>query len=113
MHEYSVTRSLVELCVREADKNGFNRIHRIHLVLGRFTGFSADSISFYFDYLKQGTSCQEAEVAFREVPIRVRCNACTRESTIAEPVLVCPECGAIDIDLLTGREFFVESIEGE
>jgi hydrogenase nickel incorporation protein HypA/HybF len=113
MHEYSVTKSLVDLCVREAHKNNFKKISRIHLTIGRFTGFSADSINFYFDYLKQGTSCQNAEITFREVPITIRCRTCNRESTIAEPLLVCPVCSALDIELLTGREFFVEAIEGE
>lgn len=113
MHEYSVTKSLVDLCVREAHDNSFKKIFRIHLTIGRFTGFSADSINFYFDYLKQGTSCQDAEIVFKEIPIQIRCRSCNSESTIAEPVLVCPLCNAIDIDLLTGREFFVESIEGE
>lgn len=113
MHEYSVTKSLVDLCVREAQTNNFKKIFRIHLTIGRFTGFSADSIVFYFDHLKQGTSCQDAKIAFKEVPITIRCRICNRESTIAEPVLVCPRCGEIDIDLLSGREFFVEAIEGE
>ena len=113
MHEYSVTKSLVDLCVREADNYGFKKIYRIHLVIGRFTGFSADSINFYFDYLKEGTKCQDAEIIFREVPIVIRCRSCSRESTIDQPMLICPQCNAVDIELLTGREFLVESIEGE
>ena len=113
MHEYGVTKSLVDLCDREADNNGFRRISRINLTIGRFTGFSADSINFYFEYLKQGTRCQDAEIVFKEVPITIRCRTCRQESTIEEPVLICPHCDAIDIELLTGREFFVESIEGE
>jgi hydrogenase nickel incorporation protein HypA/HybF len=113
MHEYSVTKSLVDLCIREADKNGFKKIYRIHLTIGRFTGFSADSINFYFDYLKEGTSCQDAEISFKEVPIAIRCRSCNRESTIEEPMLICPQCNAVDIELLAGREFLVESIEGE
>jgi len=113
MHEFSVTKSLVDLCNAEAEKNKFSRICKIHLKVGRFTGFSPDSISFYFEHLKPNTKCQDAEIIFDEVPIRIKCTDCGKENEIEEPILVCPECGKMTIEVISGREFFVESIEGE
>jgi hydrogenase nickel incorporation protein HypA/HybF len=111
MHEYSVTKSLVDLCNQEADKNNFRKIHKITLKIGKFTGFSPDSIRFYFDYLKPNTKCIEAEIIFEEVPIK--CHDCKQESVIDEPLFLCPHCGKTDISIISGREFYVESIEGE
>lgn len=113
MHEFGVTKSLVDLCNQEAEKNGFTKIYKINLKIGKFTGFSPDSILFYFEYLKPQTHCQDAEIIFKEVPIRIKCRTCGQESVIDEPIMVCPDCGAGDIEVLSGREFFVESIEGE
>ena len=113
MHEYSVTKSLVDLCDQEAKKNNFELVAKINLKIGKFSGFSPDAIQFYFDYLRPGTKCKNAVIAFHEVPIRIKCKTCGRESVIDEPLLMCPSCGKIDIEVLSGREFYVESIEGE
>jgi hydrogenase nickel incorporation protein HypA/HybF len=113
VHEFGVTKSLVELCNKEAEKNRINKVYRIYLRIGRFTGFSPDSIKFYFAHMKANTRCDTAELVFEEIPIRIKCKNCNKESKIDEPVLLCPDCGSNEIDLLSGREFFVASIEGE
>ena len=113
MHEFSVTKSLVDLCNQEADKNNMEKVYKIHLKVGKFTGFSADSIEFYFEHLKVNTKCRDACIAFEEIPIRIKCHDCRKEYTIEEPVLLCPTCGSDKIDLISGREFYVASIEGE
>lgn len=113
MHEYSVTKSLVDLCNREAENNNIKTITKINLKVGKFTGFSPDSITFYFEHLKGNTKCSNAKIEFEEVPIKIKCQACGSQNTIDEPILLCPDCGSDEIDLLSGREFFVASIEGE
>jgi hydrogenase nickel incorporation protein HypA/HybF len=113
MHEYSVTKSLVDLCNREADKNNIKMIAKINLKIGKFTGFSPDSIEFYFEHLKVNTKCSNAKIEFEETPIKIKCHNCGKQHVIDEPILLCPNCGSGEIDLLTGREFLVTSIEGE
>lgn len=113
MHEYSVTKSLVDLCNQEAQRNEIKNVHKVYVTIGKFTGFSPDAVRFYFDYLRPGTRCAQAELVFKEVPIIINCNKCNHNSPLAEPVMICPQCGDIDITLISGREFYVESIEGE
>jgi hydrogenase nickel incorporation protein HypA/HybF len=113
MHEFSVTKSLVDLCNQEAVKNDIENVRKINVKVGRFTGFSPDSIQFYFEHLKVNTKLREACIVFEEIPIRIKCNNCRKECTIEEPVLLCPSCGSDKIDLISGREFYVASIEGE
>lgn len=113
MHEFSVTKSLVDLCNQEAEKHKINRVRLIKVKLGKFTGFSSDAINFYFDYLKNGTRCEFAKIEFFEMPIRIKCRDCGFEDDIEEPLFICPVCCKTNIDILTGREFYVESIEGE
>ncbi|MDH4211721.1 MAG: hydrogenase maturation nickel metallochaperone HypA [candidate division WOR-3 bacterium] len=113
MHEFGVTKSLVDLCNQEAANNGIKKVHRIHLKVGRFTGFSPDSIQFYFEHLKVNTRCSSASIVFEEIPIKISCGKCHKRSVIDEPVLLCPNCGSDKIDLISGREFSVASIEGE
>jgi hydrogenase nickel incorporation protein HypA/HybF len=113
MHEFSVTKALVDLCNQEAAKNEIKQVRKIHLKIGRFTGFSPDSIQFYFEHLKSKTRCSNASIVFEEIPIKIKCGNCRKRNTLDEPVLLCPDCGSEKIDLISGREFFVASIEGE
>ena len=113
MHEYSVTKSLVDLCNKEADNNNMKMISKIHLKIGKFTGFSPDSIQFYFEHLKPETKCGSATIEFEEIPIEIKCHHCGKQHVIEDPILLCPNCGSEQIELLSGREFFVASIEGE
>ena len=113
MHEYSVTKELVDLCNREAEQNDIKQIYRVRITIGRFTGFSSDAIRFYFEYLCPGTRCEDAELIFREMPIQIRCGGCQISSTIEQPIMACPVCGGTDIEIISGRELAVESIEGE
>ena len=113
MHEYGVTKSLVELCNKEAEKNDIKKVAKVNLKVGKFTGFSPDSIQFYFEHLKVNTKCSTAKIIFEEIPIKIKCNGCDKQHVIDEPVLLCPSCGSDDIELLSGREFYVASIEGE
>lgn len=113
MHEYSVTKTLVDLCNAEAERNDIESIARVKVTIGGFTGFAPDAIRFYFEYLSPGTRCAQAELLFQEIPIRITCKECKKISLIDDPVMVCPVCGSTDIEMTSGREFYVESIEGE
>ena len=113
MHEFSITKSLVDICNSEADKNNLSRVYKIYLKIGKFTGFSSDSIEFYFKHLKTNTKCEDAVIVFEEIPIRIKCSSCGKENNIDEPILVCPDCGKLTIEVLSGREFFIASIEGD
>ena len=112
MHEFSVTKSLLDLCVQEAKKNGLKKVKKITVKLGKFTGFSAEAISYYFTHLEAGTACAGARLVFEEIPIRIKCPKCGHEGEIEEPVFICPKCGGERINLVSGREFYIESIEG-
>jgi hydrogenase nickel incorporation protein HypA/HybF len=113
MHEYSVTKSLVELCNKEAETNNIKTVAAIYLKIGKFTGFSPGSIEFYFEHLRVNTRCSKAKIFFEEIPIKIVCHKCGKQNEIEEPILLCPDCGSDEIELMSGREFFVASIEGE
>jgi hydrogenase nickel insertion protein HypA len=79
MHELSITRSLLDQALAEAEKHGAKRIGRIRLLLGESGGVVPDCVQFYFDEMKKGTAAAEAELEFKRVPLRVRCPKCGAE----------------------------------
>lgn len=113
MHEYSVTRALVELCEEQARKNRIAQVAIVRVVLGTFTGFSAHCIEFYFERLKPGTRCANARLEFEVRPLQLRCRKCGNMRTLHDPMMICPVCGNDDVEIVSGREFYVESISGD
>jgi len=48
-----------------------------------------------------------------EIPIVAKCLSCDFEWTINEPVFLCAKCHSGKIDVISGRELDIESIEIE
>ncbi len=113
MHELSVVESILDISLRHADSNGAKRIVKINLVLGELTGIVDQCVTFYWDMLAKDTIASAAEISFRKVPVVARCTACGKEFTPEEHDLTCPACGESRAELVSGREFQVESIEIE
>ena len=59
----------------------------------------------------RGTAAEGAALISEAVPAAVRCLSCGAEGRPEKAC--CSVCGAENIKLISGREFFVESIEVE
>ena len=70
-----------------------------------------DSLEFAFGLLSRETLCEGARLEQQVVPARLRCDACDHEWEITVPAFRCEQCGTADVEVLTGEELEVESIE--
>lgn len=112
MHELSVTQSILDIVTRHGQQAGARRVTAINLVIGDLTGFVDDSIQFYFDFLSKDTLAEGAELDFERVAPRVRCRQCGTEFVPPNSRLwACPDCEALNAEVIAGKEFFVASIE--
>lgn len=57
------------------------------------------------------TAVQGAELVIQQDPIRAQCQACQAVSEFDEPPFICAMCRSMRLDIRSGRELFVESIE--
>ena len=113
MHELSITRNVLDIVIEHAKRAEAQRVSAINLVVGDLTGFVDDSIQFYFDMLSPDTLAEGARLVIRRIPATVHCRDCGEEFTLQDYNWACPKCTAIGGDVLSGREFSVESIEIE
>jgi hydrogenase nickel incorporation protein HypA/HybF len=113
MHEYAVTKSIVDIAVKEAQKAGASRVNAISLVIGELSTVIDDSVRLYFGLIAEGTIASGADLRFRRVKAQFYCRHC--RSNFEKPAhgFECPECGGLGIPTETGKEFYVESIEVE
>ena len=113
MHELSVTEQLLSITLEHADRANAKRVLKINLVIGDLTSFVGESIQFYFDLLSEGTKAEKASLSISRIPAKARCRQCQNEFIPEKMDWLCPRCGGLIGDVISGREFYVESIEVE
>jgi hydrogenase nickel incorporation protein HypA/HybF len=113
MHEYSLTRRIVNLANRAAQENGAARVTKVRLVVGESSGIVPESVQLYFDQIAQGTPAQGAALNVRVVTPEMRCPVCQRNFVRPPFSFACPVCGALGNPTEIGSEFYVESVELE
>jgi hydrogenase nickel incorporation protein HypA/HybF len=113
VHELAVTQSLLDTVLNEAKAAKANKVTRINLVVGELSGVASECVQFYFDILKKDTAAREAAIDFKQVPAQLRCRDCRTDFNPKDALWVCPGCGSYSIEVIKGRDCYIESIEVE
>jgi hydrogenase nickel incorporation protein HypA/HybF len=108
-----IAQTILEHALAAAQSNGIARIVKLQLKIGVFSGVVDDSLRFSFEVASQGTKAEGAVLVVDNVPLRVRCVDCGREKEIQPILFQCPLCGSRRVDIITGQELTLVSIEGE
>lgn len=111
MHELAMTQSVVELVEAEARRHGADRVNKIKLKIGEFTGVVKEALEFSFDVIKAGTLLEAAELEIEVVPLRKRCEPCDRVfGSNGDFDFFCPDCNR-PAEIVSGRELQIEYID--
>ncbi|OGO31975.1 MAG: hydrogenase maturation nickel metallochaperone HypA [Chloroflexi bacterium RBG_16_56_11] len=113
MHEYSITESLLSLALEKASEARAGKITRINLVVGELAGVVGECVQFYFDAISQETIARGARLSFEMRPTKVRCQKCQTVFSPDGHDWSCPGCREMAVEIVSGRECFMESIEVE
>lgn len=113
MHELAITESILSIAVDEAGKHRASKVLSIKIKIGEFSGVVPQLIQEYYNIVSKGTVAERAKLIIDRVPVTIRCNNCGKLCTIDRAKIKCPECGSINIKMVTGREFYVDSMEVE
>ena len=111
MHEQSIVESLLSVVLKSAEQNQAERIVTINLVVGDLSGVVEDAVNFYFNFLARETIAAGATINYRRVPVKMRCRDCRNVFEPEHLDLKCPECSGRNLDIIAGRELYVESLE--
>ena len=113
MHELAITQSMLDLVLEQAEKAGAKKVGKINLVIGKMSGVVDECMQFYFGFLSKSTIAEDACLSFRMVPMTARCRGCDKLFEINGFEWTCPHCGSNSMEIVAGKELFVESIEVE
>jgi hydrogenase nickel incorporation protein HypA/HybF len=112
MHEMGIAMQIVEIAVASIPADLKNaQVKRVNLKIGKLAAVVPESLQFCFQIAIKDTPLRGADLFVEEIPLRVRCTDCNFEWTIHEPVFVCRKCNSGSIEMLSGRELDITSIE--
>jgi hydrogenase nickel incorporation protein HypA/HybF len=113
MHELSVTESLLQIAMEHAEKANATRVTDLHIVIGELASMVDDSIQFYWDIIAKGSIAEQATLHFHRLPAQLQCNTCGEKYHPTDRELACPKCNGVNIRIIAGEEFRLESIDVE
>jgi hydrogenase nickel incorporation protein HypA/HybF len=111
MHELAVCQGLMQQVAAVAQGHKARRVTRITLQVGPLSGIEAAQLAQAFTIARCGTVAAEAELEIETPPVKVRCRACGSDSDAAVNALLCAACGSWQVDLLSGDELILKSLE--
>jgi hydrogenase nickel incorporation protein HypA/HybF len=116
MHELPVTQSILDVVIRHARMNQVKKVHAINLAIGEMSDLQDEWIQKYFDYISKGTLAEGARLVIERLPVVFRCRSCAGDFQVdirKMKEVVCPSCGKNDLDLVSGREYYIRDMEAE
>jgi len=113
LHEFAITESILSIALRKANEAKAKRISKINVVTGELSGIVDECVEFYFDFLNKDTIAAQASLSFHHPPTRLLCRNCSNVFSPSDFDWTCPSCNEQALEIISGRECYVESIEVE
>lgn len=111
MHELPVTENILKIVLEEGKKHNVQKISKIKIKIGELSDLVPDCINYYFALFSKGSIAQEAIIEIEKLPLKVNCNSCGILSEIDIKSFRCPKCSSQDLKIISGREFYIDSME--
>ena len=113
MHELAIAQGIIRIVDEQAREKGFQRVQEIRLKMGEFSGLVPACLREFFPVAAAGTAAEGAVLVIETLPARFRCLDCGYEGPVDRSGACCPDCRSPAIRMLSGREFYVDSLKVE
>jgi hydrogenase nickel incorporation protein HypA/HybF len=114
MHEMGIAAEIVRIAVESIpEEMAGSKVVRVHLKVGKLAAVVSESLRFCFEIVAKATPAEGARLEIQEMAVVARCNGCDHQWEIENAVFSCPQCRSGSIEMLSGRELDIDSIELE
>jgi hydrogenase nickel incorporation protein HypA/HybF len=110
----AIAQSIAEQVQAIAEREGPVRVTGVRVRVGAMRAVVPEVLEMGLEVLSRGTAIEGARLVVEEVPVRVSCGLCgTLSSPEAGWSWLCPACGSADVEMVSGGELVLQSLEGE
>jgi hydrogenase nickel incorporation protein HypA/HybF len=108
VHELSLAQAIIDTVGHHADGA---EVRCAYVRIGYLRQVVPDSLQFSWQVLTDGTALEGCKLAIEHVPAVVTCTVCGTRTTLDLPVLACGSCPSPEVELVSGEEFLIDSID--
>lgn len=112
MHELRIAEDLTQIVLETAKDSGLTMVTEVNVVFGQMVQIVPEIFEFAFRECARGTVAEDAGLNIEIRKLRMRCKRCGSDFNVPENRFVC-NCGSSDLEIISGKELFIKSIEGE
>jgi hydrogenase nickel incorporation protein HypA/HybF len=113
LHEFSITQNILSIALEKAEESNATRIDKVNIVTGELSGIVDECVETYFNIIRKDTIAARARLSFRHPQTQLSCRKCDRTFSPSDRNWVCPDCSEEAVEIVSGRECYIESIEVE
>jgi len=113
MHELSISKAMLDQVAAVAARQGASHVREIRLRLGPLCGVEPALLHAAYLQSRAATPAAHAELVIVEMPVRIRCRRCgsVGDAGMRPLRLTCGACASADVQMLSGDEMLLESVE--
>ncbi len=116
MHEMGIAMQVVEIATSTLKENVPEprkdiRVEQVNLRIGKLSSVIPESLRFCFEIITRDTVLSGAKLEIEEIPVVARCKDCQSQWTITGPVFRCEKCQSGSLEILSGQELEIVSLE--
>ncbi len=108
MHELSLCQAIVDTVRHHADNR---QLRRVNVRIGHLRQVVPESLLFSWEVITDGTDLAACELAIEQVAAVIKCRRCGAVTELDLPLFACPECEGHDVEVMSGEEFQIASLD--
>ena len=113
MHEFTFCKNIVDAVLAEFEKyaDSYTKVLAVSVVIGKMHQVLEDNLRMAYTILTKDTAAENSTLILRFTDIEYKCLHCGKTGIVIPPLFLCAECGSGEIDLVGGRELYLENME--
>ncbi|AEF93243.1 hydrogenase nickel incorporation protein hypA [Desulfotomaculum nigrificans CO-1-SRB] len=113
MHEMAIVDSLFQIINTKVKEHQIKKILKVKLKVGEMTVVEPMTLTACFEVYAQDTVAEGAELVIERVPLQGKCRECKNVFRVYNYNFKCPQCESRFVDIVAGRELYIENLEVE
>jgi hydrogenase nickel incorporation protein HypA/HybF len=112
MHEMGIAIQIIDIAKSSIPENLKGEpVQRVNIAVGKLSAIVPSSLKFCFDIAIKDTPLEGATLHIEELPVTLQCKNCNNKWAAEQPMFKCEKCDNTDVEMLSGRELDIVSIE--